>query len=108
TPAGAVAARALGERTERPIMPKLSVCIPVEPGFSPPDYLVKALLENREAELEVIVAPYGGNCDAAESLRRLAAGDPRLTILPAAPEQITAAQFWIGTIAAARGDWVTL
>lgn len=89
-------------------MPKLSVCIPVEPGSSPPEYLTKALLENTEADLEVIVAPFGANCDAAEALWQLAADDPRLTILPPAPEHITAAQFWIGTIAAARGDWVTL
>jgi len=88
-------------------MPKLSVCIPVEPGFAPPHYLVGQLLQKADSDIEVIVAPFGtGGCD--DTLVALAAGDPRLKILPAAPETISAANFWIGTVAAADGDWITL
>lgn len=89
-------------------MPKLSVCIPVEPGFSPPDYLAKQLLKKAGTDIQVIVAPFGDTCAEAAALYELAENDPRLLILPPAPPEITAGQFWLGTIAAATGDWVTL
>ncbi|MGR6432076.1 hypothetical protein ACU5AY_14275 [Rhizobium sp. PAMB 3174] len=89
-------------------MPKLSICIPVEPGYSPPLHLVQSLLAKPDADLEIIVAPYMDSCDAAVELHDIAARDPRLVILPSAPENISAANLWIGTVAAVTGEWLTL
>jgi hypothetical protein len=89
-------------------MPKLSVCIPVEPGQSVPTYLVNRLLEEPESSVEVIVAACGARAGAWPYLEARAANDPRLTILPTAPAGLSAANLWIGTLAAATGDWVSL
>ncbi|MGV8938292.1 MAG: hypothetical protein ACOH2J_14310 [Allorhizobium sp.] len=89
-------------------MPKLSVCIPVEPGFSPPHYIVEKLLANAESDIEVIVAPYGDGWPASDPLFARAAADPRLKILPPITGAISASNFWLATIAASKGDWISL
>lgn len=89
-------------------MPKLSVCIPVEPGLLAPTHLVNRLLEEPESSIEVIVAACGGREGAWSYLEARAADDPRLRILPTAPAGLSAANLWIGTLAAATGDWVSL
>ncbi|MBP1851513.1 glycosyltransferase family 2 protein [Rhizobium halophytocola] len=89
-------------------MPKLSVCIPVEPDQAAPSFLVDTLLARSGVDLEVIVSLFESSQDSAAALYEKAASDPRLTILPPAPANITAAQLWIGTVNAAKGDWVTI
>lgn len=89
-------------------MPKLSVCIPVEPGQPAPTYLVNRLLEEPEFSIEVIVAACGVRAGAWPYLEARAADDARLRILPTAPAGLSAANLWIGTLAAATGDWVSL
>ena len=89
-------------------MPKLSVCIPVEPDFAAPCSLVEALLKQREMDVEVIVSLFESSREQAQPLYERAENDGRLKILPPAPDNITAAQLWIGTLQSACGDWVTL
>jgi hypothetical protein len=89
-------------------MTKLSICIPVEPGKKAPHYLCDRLLANRDAPIEIIVAPYGDVIDHDAAFRAKAEADPRIRILPNAPANISLAQFWIGTVAAMQGDWATL
>jgi hypothetical protein len=89
-------------------MPKLSICIPVEPGYAPPIHLVERLLAKPDADIEIIVAPYMDSCRAATDLHERAGRDRRLVILPDAPENISAANLWIGTVAAVTGEWLTL
>lgn len=89
-------------------MPKLTVCIPVTPGMPAPTYLAQRLLAKPDTSVELIVAPYGNTCDDATELHALASEDKRLRILPPAPDNISAAQLWLGTVAAATGDWITL
>lgn len=89
-------------------MTKLSICIPVEPGMTPPLSLCERLLSAPEADIEIIVAPYGEPLGDDHPLNRLAGTDARLRVLPAAPEGISLANLWIGTVAAMRADWVTI
>lgn len=89
-------------------MPKLSVCIPVEPGQPAPVYLVNRLLEEPESSIEVIVAACGLRAGGWPYLEARAAADPRLRVLPTAPAGLSAASLWIGTLAASTGDWVSL
>lgn len=89
-------------------MPKLSVCIPVEPGQPAPTYLVNRLLEEPDSSIEVIVAACGVRAGAWLYLEARAAEDPRLRVLPTAPAGLSAASLWIGTLAASTGDWVSL
>lgn len=89
-------------------MTKLSICIPVEAGKSAPIRLANELLGNPDADLEIIVAPCGDNCRDADDLYALAERDPRLMILPAAPADISPCHHWLGTVAAMRGEWVTV
>jgi len=89
-------------------MTKLSICIPVEPGNPPPVYLATKLLRNAASDIEIIVAPYGDTCADAGDLYALAEQDARLRILPPAPLDISAANLWIGTVAAVSGEWVTV
>ncbi|MBW8299942.1 MAG: hypothetical protein K0M60_10100 [Hydrogenophaga sp.] len=89
-------------------MPKLSVCIPVEPGQPAPTYLVNRLLEEPESSIEVIVAACGVREGAWPYLEARAAEDSRLRVLPTAPAGLSAASLWIGTLAASTGDWVSL
>ena len=89
-------------------MPKLSVCIPVEPGQPAPTHLVNRLLEAPDSSVEVIVAACGTPKGAWAYLEARAADDSRLRILPPAPGGLSAANLWIGTLAAATGDWVSL
>ena len=89
-------------------MPKLSVCIPVEPGQRAPLYLAGRLLENPESSIEIIVAPSDTASEGLGDLTERAAKDGRLKILPAAADGSSASDFWIATITAATGDWTTL
>ena len=67
-------------------MPKLSVCIPVEPGQRAPLYLAGRLLENPESSIEIIVAPSDTASEGLGDLTERAAKDGRLKILPAAAD----------------------
>lgn len=89
-------------------MTKLSICIPLEPGMTPPLHLCERLLSAKEADIEIVVAPYEDPIPDEAPLGRLAAADPRLRFLPPAPDGITLANLWIGTVAAMRADWVTV
>ena len=89
-------------------MTKLSICIPVEPGKKAPHYICDQLLANREAPIEIIVAPYGDVLAGDEAFLQKAAADSRIRILPPAPLDISLAKLWIGTVAAMQGDWATL
>ncbi|MCF1449563.1 MULTISPECIES: hypothetical protein [Rhizobium/Agrobacterium group] len=89
-------------------MPKLSVCIPVEPGHILPVNLVQELLKNATADLEIILSGFGDTVHRYGPFADISARDSRLRLLPPAPETLSAAQLWIGTLAAAEGDWVSL
>ncbi|MFA7413579.1 MAG: hypothetical protein WC048_03760 [Rhizobium sp.] len=89
-------------------MPKLSVCIPVEPEQRAPTYLAGRLLENPESSIEIVVAPSDAACEGLGNLRERAAKDGRLKILPSASDETSVSDFWIATIAEATGDWITL
>ncbi|OLP45053.1 hypothetical protein [Rhizobium oryziradicis] len=89
-------------------MPKLSVCIPVEPGHGLPTYIVRELLKNDAADLEIILSTFGNRLQDASDITEIAERDTRLRLLPPAPDNISAGQLWVGTVAAAQGDWVTL
>lgn len=89
-------------------MPKLSICIPVEPGHVLPTYVVRALLKNPVADLEIILSGVEDRLHSSAEITEIAKSDPRLRLLPPAPDTLTSAQLWIGTIAAAEGDWVSL
>jgi hypothetical protein len=90
------------------LMPKLSVCIPVEPGHGLPTYVIRELLKNDSADLEIILSSFGSRLQDDAEITEVAARDSRLRLLPPAPDNISAAQLWLGTVAAAEGDWVTL
>jgi hypothetical protein len=89
-------------------MPKLSVCIPVEPGHGLPTYVIRELLKNDSADLEIILSSFGSRLQDDAEIAEVAARDSRVRLLPPAPDDISAAQLWVGTVAAAEGDWVTL
>lgn len=89
-------------------MPKLSVCIPIEPGQRAPLYLARRLLENPESSTEIIVALSDAACEGLGDLTERAARDGRLKILPAAADGSSVSDFWIATVTAATGDWITL
>ncbi len=89
-------------------MTKISICIPVEAGSAAPVRLAKTLLGDPNADLEVIVAPCGDDCRDIDELRAMAEAEPRLMILPTAPADISPCHHWLGTVAAMRGDWVTV
>lgn len=89
-------------------MPKLSVCIPVETGFSPPRHIVEKLLANAASDIEVIVAPCGAALPETDPLFARAIADPRLKILPPASDTISPSHLWLATLAASQGDWVSL
>ncbi len=89
-------------------MPKLSICIPVEPGHVLPTYVISQLLKNTAADLEIIVSGFGDHIHSSSDIMTIAQSDSRLRILPPAPDNISAAQLWVGTVYAAEGDWVSL
>lgn len=89
-------------------MPKLSLCIPVEPGHALPLPLIDSLLNNEAADLEIILSSFGNRLAESDEIRSLAERDGRIKLLPPAPDHLSTAQLWIGTVAAARGDWVSL
>ncbi len=89
-------------------MTKLSICIPVEAGKSAPVRLATELLANPNADLEIIVAFCGDDCRDADALYAMAEQEPRLMILPTAPADISPCHHWLGTVAAMRGEWVTV
>lgn len=89
-------------------MTKLSICIPVEAGKSAPVRLATELLANPNADLEIIVAFCGDDCRDADALYAMAEHEPRLMILPTAPADISPCHHWLGTVAAMRGEWVTV
>jgi hypothetical protein len=90
------------------MMPKLSICIPVEPGHSLPTYLISQLLKNQAADLEIILSGFGDQLHTASEITSILERDSRLRLLPPAPDNISSAQLWVGTVAAAEGDWVSL
>jgi len=89
-------------------MPKLSLCIPVEPDHILPAYLVTELLKNADSDLEIILSCFGDAVHRDGQLTAIAESDPRLRILPPAPEGLSAAELWVGTVRAAEGDWISL
>lgn len=89
-------------------MTKLSICIPVEPGKSAPVRLCEALLADEGADIEIVVAPYGDVLEGNTAFSDIVSRDARLRVLPKAPENISLAQLWIGTVAAMAADWVVL
>ncbi len=89
-------------------MTKLSICIPVEPGKSAPVRLCETLLANEAADIEIVVAPYGDVLEGNQAFADIVGRDKRLRTLPPAPENISLAQFWIGTVAAMDADWAVL
>ncbi|MCM2291420.1 glycosyltransferase family 2 protein [Allorhizobium sp. BGMRC 0089] len=89
-------------------MPKLSLCIPVEPGHDLPLYLVRELLKDKGNDLEIILSAFGDVLHQSPEITAIAANDARLRLLPPAPESISSAQLWVGTVRAAEGDWVSL
>lgn len=89
-------------------MPKLSICIPVAPGHVLPTYVVRALLENDTADLEIILSAFGDSLHNSAEIAEIAGRDDRLRLLPPAPDHLSTAQLWVGTVAAAEGDWVSV
>lgn len=91
-------------------MTKLSVCIPVEVGMSPPDYLVGRLLADAASSIEVVV---GVTDDASRgtvlaSLGPDLAGDARLQVVKIPADSLSTAQFWIEIVGHARGEWLSI
>ena len=87
-------------------MTKLSICIPVEAGAPDALPLVTTLLENKSADLEIIIAR-PAEISLSQALLELTGSDERLTITDA--EQGTSRQqLWRHALASTRGDWVTL
>ncbi|MGG7519468.1 hypothetical protein ACQ3G6_16440 [Allorhizobium undicola] len=89
-------------------MPKLSLCIPVTPDHELPLNLVGMMLQNANSDVEIILSCMGDRVAESAALNSSAATDARLKLLPPAPLNLSAAQLWIGTLAAAKGDWVSL
>jgi len=89
-------------------MPKLSICIPVEPGYILPTYLISQLLKNEAADLEIILSGFGDRLHNAQDITDVVNSDSRLRLLPPAPDTISSAQLWVGTVVAAQGDWVSV
>lgn len=87
-------------------MTKLSVCIPVEAGMAPPEYVVRHLLADASSSIEVIVA--FADHSTRDVLGKLALTDPRLKILAPFDSGISLAQLWIKLVQEARGDWLTV
>lgn len=87
-------------------MTKLSICIPMETAAQDVLPLVRLLLENPHADIEVVVAK-PANVAVSDKLATLLASEPRATLADAAgdiPRQL----LWRTAIATATGDWVTL
>lgn len=89
-------------------MPKLSICIPVEPGHCVPTHLISTLLKNEAADLEIILSGFGDRLHNTSEITDVLERDARLRLLPPAPETISSAQLWVGTVVAAEGDWVSV
>lgn len=87
---------------------KLTICIPMEPGDEVPVALVRSLLTDEAASSEVVVSLYESDCERAAGLFELERSEARLRILPPVPSGVSTANLWIGTIAAMRGEWVTV
>lgn len=91
-------------------MTKLSVCIPVEAGMSPPEHLVRQLLADETSSIEVIVSASDQPTSQAlaETLEPLAGADGRLRLVALQDDNLSSAQFWISTLAHATGEWVSI
>ncbi len=87
---------------------KLSICIPVEKGSQSSLALVQAMFAEPANPVELIVAPNGEMVAELALLQEIAGTDRRLRILPIAPDTIARSDLWLGTVAAASGDWVCL
>lgn len=90
------------------MMPKLSICIPVEPGHVVPTHLISTLLKNEASDLEIILSGFGDRLHKTPEIKDMLERDARLRLLPPAPETISSAQLWVGTVVAAEGDWVSV
>ena len=87
---------------------KLSICIPVEKGSQSSLALVQAMLAEPANPVELIVAPHGEMAAELARLQEIAGTDHRLKILPETPDMIARSDLWLGTVAAASGDWICL
>lgn len=87
-------------------MTKLSICIPVETTAQDALPLVTAILENRNADLEIVLAK-PSDISLSDALLGAASSDGRIRITDTG--QGTTRQFlWRRAVSAATGDWVTL
>jgi hypothetical protein len=87
-------------------MTKLSICIPVETTAQDALPLVTAILENRNADLEIVLAK-PSEISLSDALLGAASSDGRVRVTDTG--QGTTSQFlWRRAVSAATGDWVTL
>lgn len=87
-------------------MTKLSICIPVETTAQDALPLVTALLENRSADIEIVLAK-PADVALSATLLAFADGDARLKITET-DQGIARQSLWRRAAAATAGDWVTL
>lgn len=87
-------------------MTKLSICIPVEAAAQDALPLVTAILENRNANLEIVLAK-PADIALTDALLNAASVDGRVRITDADPGT-TRQLLWRHAVSATVGDWVTL
>lgn len=87
-------------------MTKLSICIPVEASAQDALPLVTAILENRNADLEIILAK-PSDISLSDALLGVASSDERMRITDTG-QGTTRQLLWRRAVSAATGDWVTL
>ncbi|MBP1858238.1 hypothetical protein [Rhizobium herbae] len=87
-------------------MTKLSICIPVETAAQDALPLVTVLLENQNADIEIVIAK-PADIALSDALLSLAAEEARVTVADA-PADITRQLLWRHAATAAKGEWVTL
>lgn len=87
-------------------MTKLSICIPVETAAQDALPLVTTILENRGADIEIVLTK-PAHIALSDALLGAASSDGRVRIADTGPET-TCQLLWRHAVAAAAGDWVTL
>ena len=87
-------------------MTKLSICIPVETAAQDALGLVTALLENRSADFEIVIAK-PADVVLSNPMLDLSASAPRVRIVEV-EAGLDRQRLWRRAVAATTGDWVTL
>ncbi len=87
-------------------MTQLSICIPLETEAQDALSLIAALMENRTADFEIVIAR-PADVVMSEALLSLLAGDARIRVTDA-EAGISRQALWRQAVTATTGNWVTL